>query len=130
MAANNEKRKVGRPLSGKKGYCIRMSPTTCAKLRLAAKRDGCAHLDEWLTRIAAASEAIDPASLKGTPFEDLSGAFRHYCGQAANALSALFQVADENMLVPDEPDNQEAFKKVKTEYTKLVHFLMNFGSGV
>jgi hypothetical protein len=62
-----QRRHVGRPPTGNKGYLIRMTPAANAVLRKMAKAAGYSHMGDWLNGLAETSvpvKKISQAELK------------------------------------------------------------------
>ena len=88
------KRKVGRPKTGKKGFCIRMTPKAKAALTRAARAAGYARLGDWLEILAMADAAEDALDLDGMSAAERANTFRNACNRAAGALSTVCEVLD------------------------------------
>src|SRR4051812_48135397 len=114
-------KKVGRPSTGKKAYCIRMTPTTNAALLKAAKVAGYSQLGDWLDSLPVARAAMN-ARISVMSAAERASAFRIGCENATKSLSIPYEVIDQ--VIDHDPrvgkSGMEAFRRIKERYASMV----------
>ena len=128
MSAKAKPKKVGRPPSGNKPFCIRMQPGAYDELSRVAKADGCRRvgdwLNNWLNKKAAeiSHKQTEPPAPSPSSVNRYDCAFRQHAEVAANAISKFADHVKGNplWLVSDQSDqNQQAFNNVKLALDRL-----------
>jgi len=129
MATSN-KRQRGRPSSGKKGYCIRVTPETHDELIRAAKVAGYKSLGAWLD--AKALTAGPPQKSRQDSRQissaDTCSAFLCHAAQAKEALAEMREVIDcEHEKIGANAKAAIALRSVRDGYRRLLRLLRNVG---
>ena len=119
------KKKVGRPKSGRKAHCIRMKPTTNAALVRAAKAAGYDRLGDWLDTLPLVGAPQDVTDFGDMSPDELAQAFRIACNDAVKSLSALYEVIDHAPTVGQR--GLAAFLKVNKQYHQLAPLARSVG---
>jgi hypothetical protein len=119
------KQKVGRPESGRKPYCIRMTPQAKSALTKDATAAGYARLGDWLESLANPDAPRNTLDLNGMSPAELIDAFRGASKRAAAALAVLCEVID-YAPVPDK-GGLRAFQAVKDQFQKVAHLAHSVG---
>ena len=112
------KRKVGRPKSGKKAYCVRMTPAGHDAVLKLAKAAGFAQLGDWLHSLAAASAEVKPFGDMAD--EELTIAFAGACDETTKALNQLLEILDHTPH-PTKSD-LKAFRTMRRRYQHVIRF--------
>jgi hypothetical protein len=129
MATSN-KRKRGRPPSGKKGYCIRVTPETHDELTRAAEVAGYKSLGDWLD---AKALTAGPPQKSRQDSRRISSAnacsvFVRQSAQAKEALAEMRDVIDcEHEQIGTNAKAANALRSVRNEYRRLLALLCNVG---
>ena len=119
------KKQVGRPASGRRAFCIRMSPPAYAALTKTAKAAGHARLGDWLERLAAArapNVVLDPRRMSSS---ELTRAFAIACNHATEALAVLHEVID-YAPAPDR-GGLRAFQVLRARFENVTSLAQNVG---
>ena len=127
--ATSDKRKRGRPPSGKKGFCIRMRPETHHDLTLAAKLAGYTNIGDWLDTKAL---TVSPQKGRQDSRQSIPGTrypvFVTYCTQAREALEKMRDVVDcKPKRILADANAKKALQAVRDEYRRLLSLVRNVG---
>jgi hypothetical protein len=121
------KRKVGRPRSNKRQFCIRMTPEAHALLTKASKNAGSQRLSDWLEALAFGNVTQPAPDLSEMTPTQIGQAFRVGCDQAAKALLNVLEVVDHEPAVGEH--DLRAFGSVKETYREMVCLARSVGIG-
>jgi hypothetical protein len=127
-AKSNKKRKVGRPASGNKGFCIRMQAATYKDLCRAAETDGYKRLGDWLDhRFTPLLHQIHGQLDETESPDKMEKQFLLHSAEAAKAISKLRVIIGHDHRFTDSEGKRKSMQHLNLEITMLFQLLDDIG---